>query len=137
MTGVPAPKHCEGDSIKRLVEQPQAAWDRPVVTTHGYKNHAVRSDRYRYIRYADGSEELYDHEADPREWTNLAAREEMKTVKDELARWLPKTDREEGPRAGERKGPRRRAAQAISAAELPQNVRDYFAREWYGEFDRN
>jgi len=137
MAGVPVPKHCEGDSIKRLVEQPGAAWDRPVVTTHGYKNHAVRSERWRYIRYADGSEELYDHEADPREWINLAAREEMKTTKDELARWLPKTDREEGPRAGEQKKQRRRAAQAIKAADWPQGVRDYFAREWYGEFDRN
>lgn len=137
MAGIPTPKHCEGDSIKRLVEQPKSAWDRPVVTTHGYKNHAVRSERYRYIRYADGSEELYDHQTDPLEWTNLAGREEMKAVKDDLARWLPTTNREEGARAKEEKEPRRRAAQAMKAADWPHHVRDYFAREWYGEFDRN
>ena len=28
-------------------------------------NHAIRTERYRYIRYEDGSEELYDHDADP------------------------------------------------------------------------
>ena len=38
------------------------------LTTHGYMNHAVRDSRWRYIRYADGSEELYDHEADTYEW---------------------------------------------------------------------
>ena len=44
----------------------------PAITTHNQGNHAVRSERWRYIRYADGSEELYDHDADPNEWTNLA-----------------------------------------------------------------
>jgi hypothetical protein len=40
--------------------------------TLGQGNHAIRDDRWRYIRYADGSEELYDHQADPNEWNNLA-----------------------------------------------------------------
>ena len=35
-------------------------------------NESLRTDRWRYIRYADGSEELYDHNNDPHEWTNLA-----------------------------------------------------------------
>ena len=34
-------------------------------------NHAVRNERWRYIRYADGTEELYDHERDPNEWRNV------------------------------------------------------------------
>lgn len=29
-------------------------------------------ERWRYFRYADGSEELYDHINDPNEWDNLA-----------------------------------------------------------------
>jgi arylsulfatase A-like enzyme len=44
----------------------------------GGKNagYAARDERWRYIRYADGSEELYDHQNDPHEWTNLAAKPE-------------------------------------------------------------
>jgi hypothetical protein len=33
----------------------------------------LRTERWRYIRYRDGSEELYDHDSDPHEWVNLAA----------------------------------------------------------------
>ena len=32
---------------------------------------ALRSEHWRYIRYNDGSEELYDHRSDPKEWKNL------------------------------------------------------------------
>jgi hypothetical protein len=52
----------------------------------------LRSQRWRYIRYADGGEELYDHANDPNEWTNLASRPEFAEIKTELARWLPETD---------------------------------------------
>ena len=47
--------------------------------------HGIRSERYRYIRYRDGSEELYDHEVDPNEWTNLAAVPEMQSLIASLA----------------------------------------------------
>ena len=45
----------------------------------------VRSERYRYIRYHDGSEELYDLERDPNEWTNRASDPELAAVKQRLA----------------------------------------------------
>jgi arylsulfatase A-like enzyme len=45
---------------------------RPVLSTYGQGNHAIRDARYRYIRYRNGEEELYDHETDPYEWTNVA-----------------------------------------------------------------
>jgi hypothetical protein len=63
-------------------------------------NHAVRSARYRYIRYADGAEELYDHDSDPNEWRNLAGRPQYSNVKADLARWLPKDDAAALPVAG-------------------------------------
>ncbi len=44
-----------------------------MVSTYGYKNHSVRTGRWRYIRYYDDPEELYDHEEDPNEWNNPAA----------------------------------------------------------------
>ena len=59
------------------------------ICTHGYQNHAVRSERYRYIRYANGSEELYDHAKDPYEWTNLAGDKAHTKIKKDLARRLP------------------------------------------------
>jgi Domain of unknown function (DUF4976) len=71
---------------------PQLEWDRPALTTHGRGNHALRTERWRYIRYADGGEELYDHTADPNEWHNLVAKPEFTNVNAELAKSLPQTD---------------------------------------------
>jgi len=42
--------------------------------------------------YADGSEELYDHDHDPNEWTNLASNPDSRKVMDDLAQWLPSTN---------------------------------------------
>jgi arylsulfatase A-like enzyme len=92
LAGIPTPKHVEGQSIKKLLADPKAAWDTPAITTHGYQNHAVRTEAFRYIRYADGSEELYDEKADPLEWKNLAADSNYAAVKKDLAQWLPKTN---------------------------------------------
>jgi hypothetical protein len=52
----------------------------------------VRSEGWRYIRYADGGEELYDSQADPLEYTNLAGKSEYAGRKAELAKWLPNSD---------------------------------------------
>lgn len=52
----------------------------------------MRSERWRYIRYADGSEELYDHLRDPNEWRNLAHDRRFAAVLRDHARWLPGTN---------------------------------------------
>jgi arylsulfatase A-like enzyme len=92
LCGLPAKPGLEGKSLKPLLVDPAAAWDRPVVTTHGRGNHAVRSERYRYIRYNDGGEELYDHQLDPLEHKNLADEPKLAQVKRDLAKWLPPAD---------------------------------------------
>jgi hypothetical protein len=76
--------------MKPLLADPAAVWDRPAVTTFQFNNHTVRTERWRYIHYADGGEELYDHTKDPLEWTNLAKDEQFAAVKADLAKWLPK-----------------------------------------------
>jgi hypothetical protein len=49
--------------------------------------------QWRYIRYADGSEELYDHSRDEYEWTNLADREQYVVMKSELKKYLPNAEK--------------------------------------------
>ena len=85
--GKPGPS-LEGTSLVPLLRDPRAASSRAVVTTW-LQHHAVRSERWRYIRYGDGSEELYDHEGDPGEFTNLAGKTELAATRRQLARWLP------------------------------------------------
>jgi hypothetical protein len=57
--------------------------------TYGRGNHAVRTPRWRYIRYANGTEELYAHPADANEWYNLAADPQYAAVMANHRRWLP------------------------------------------------
>ncbi|MCZ6675136.1 MAG: sulfatase, partial [Verrucomicrobia bacterium] len=88
---LPTPEHLEGRSLTPLLKNPNANWE-PALITYGQSNHAVRDDRYRYIRYAGGDEELYDTENDPYEWTNLADHKGSRKIMDQLAAWLPKTN---------------------------------------------
>jgi len=92
LCGIPTPAHNEGESIRRLLADPKASWDLPALTTYRFNNHTVRSEGWRYIRYANGDEELYDETRDPNEWTNLAAKPEFAARKAELAKSLPRTN---------------------------------------------
>jgi arylsulfatase A-like enzyme len=74
LCGLPANPKLEGVSLRPLLEEPKADWQHVAISTLGQNNHAVRDERWRYIRYADGSEELYDHQTDPNEWNNIAAK---------------------------------------------------------------
>jgi arylsulfatase A-like enzyme len=98
LAGLPIPAHVQGPSLRPLLADPQAAWDRPAVTTFHRDNHAVRTADYRYIRYADGAEELYRHADDPYEWTNLAADPRHAAAKATLTRLLPGENQPELPR---------------------------------------
>lgn len=103
LLGVTRPTHVEGSDISPLLKDPKAAWEVPALTTHNKDNHALRSEQYRYIRYADGSEELYDHQRDPNEWTNVADDAKLAPVKAALAMFVPKVNAPELPsgQAGE------------------------------------
>jgi arylsulfatase A-like enzyme len=87
LCGLPPAPDLAGESLVPLLRDPGAPRTRPAFTTWIH-SHAVRSERWRYIRYQDGSEELYDHEADPHEWRNLAAAPGDAAAKAELAGWL-------------------------------------------------
>lgn len=91
LCGLPAPRtHAlDGVDLAPLLADPSAGRGRPVLTTQGRGNHAVRSRDYRYIRYRNGEEELYDHRTDPHEWHNLADDPVHAAIKAGLARALP------------------------------------------------
>ena len=90
------PAFVEGHDITPLLKNPAADWPHPAITTHGRGNHAVRTETHRYIRYANGEEELYDHSSDPHEWHNLATGRQYASVKDQLAVFLSEIPVEQG-----------------------------------------
>ncbi len=92
LTGTPIPQHVEGTSLKPLLTHPDAKWKQPAITTFLQNNHAISTDEWRYIRYADGSEELYNEKTDPQEWTNEATNPKFAKVKKNLAKSLPKVN---------------------------------------------
>jgi arylsulfatase A-like enzyme len=61
------------------------------------------TEKWRYIRYADGGEELYDHDADPLEWRNLAKDAQWARVREELAAQLPKVNAADAASVKEKK----------------------------------
>lgn len=97
LCGVPGNPDNEGRSIVPLLKNVNKKWNYPTVTTNAQNSHGVRSDRYRYIRYRDGSEELYDHYVDPLEWKNLAGDPKYTHIKKELSKVLPKVNMVEVP----------------------------------------
>ncbi|WP_083926977.1 sulfatase [Colwellia piezophila] len=92
LAGLPEKKDIDGKSFAPLFSKPDQEWHEPILTTMGYKNHSVRSDQYRYIRWEDGTEELYDHNKDSKEWSNLSAAAEYKSVIAQHKALLPKKD---------------------------------------------
>ncbi len=89
---LPAVPDLDGVSLVPQLRDPSLPSSRPVLTTYNRGNHSLRSEHWRYIRYADGGEELYDHRTDPNEWTNLANDPESAGVKAKLAPFFPEED---------------------------------------------
>lgn len=87
----------DGISLIPLLKNPNVKWNRPALMTYMQGNHAVRDDRWRYIRYADGTEELYDHQKDPYEWHNVAANPKNTKTIDRLKQWLPNKEASPAP----------------------------------------
>jgi len=92
LCGLPPKTELSGMSLVPMLRNPELKTDRAIVTTNGRNNHAIRDTRWRYIRYSDGSEELYDHDADPNEWTNLAGNPEYASTITRMSKWLPQTN---------------------------------------------
>lgn len=97
LTGLPENEKLEGHSLVPQLRDASAPRRWPAITTHNHDNHGIRSEHWRYIRYADGSEELYDMRNDPNEWHNLAGQAKYAEVIAEHRRFLPKVNRKPAP----------------------------------------
>ncbi|QDT68742.1 Choline-sulfatase [Planctomycetes bacterium MalM25] len=79
----------DGESLTPRLRQPEAESKRTVVTCVKKGVYSARSRRWRLIQYADGSEELYDHQNDPNEWYNVAADDRFTAIKESLSSVMP------------------------------------------------
>jgi uncharacterized sulfatase len=95
--GVTAPKNLAGKSLMPLLKNPEKSWNRPAYTqvTRGPTNtvfmgYSVRTDRWRYTEWDNGvrGAELYDHQNDPREFTNLARDEKYAATVQKMRKLL-------------------------------------------------
>lgn len=89
----------QGHSLLPLLQNPALVWDHVALSSYRKGNVSVRSQRWHYIHYADGSEELYDHDKDPDEFDNLAAKTAFASVLQQHRALLPVTEADE-PVAG-------------------------------------
>lgn len=89
LSGLPRNEILEGASLRPQLDDPSAERERPAITSSYFGNHSIRSRDWRFIRYADGAEELYDHRTDPDELTNLAKNPEYRETIAKLSKWLP------------------------------------------------
>lgn len=86
--GLQQPEWLDGTSVKPQLADPTKTRS-AAISSYGHGNTSIRTERWRYIRYEDGSEELYDHQKDPHEWTNLANHPEHANTKLRMARMIP------------------------------------------------
>ncbi len=91
LCGLSAVPNLDGHTLVPQLRNPNTPRARPALTEFKPGQAAVRTTTHRYIHYADGSEELYDHRIDPGEWTNLAGRPESSAIMARLTQWLPTT----------------------------------------------
>lgn len=89
---LPARPEWDGESLMPLLNDGEAPWERPALTTYGPGNHALRTRTATYLHYADGTEELYDPATDRKEEVNLAADPDWREVKEHLRRSLPREE---------------------------------------------
>jgi iduronate 2-sulfatase len=94
LCGLPPAPGLDGSSLVPLLSDPRRPWKKAAYTMNwrgGDKyGRGLRTDRYRYTEWSEGRDgtELYDHETDPHEWTNLAGKAKVADVQKELQNLL-------------------------------------------------
>jgi arylsulfatase A-like enzyme len=91
LAGLDAPEEVDGISLVPQIKDPKTKRTRPAITEHNPGNLGIRDERYRFIQYADGSEELYDLKTDPEEHTNLIGDDQYSEIASRLRSFIPDT----------------------------------------------
>lgn len=86
---LPSRNDLDGHDISQLLVDPKSDWKYPALTEIKNGNMAVRTENWRYIKYWDRTEELYNVKKDPFEWDNLAGNIEYAKIKEKHAKWIP------------------------------------------------
>lgn len=91
LCGLKPPADLEGQSMTTLLDNPSRPFKKAAFTQIAYEDitgRAMRTPRYRYIRWEGkgGGEELYDHQTDPGEITNLALKPTAKSQLEQMRR---------------------------------------------------
>ena len=89
MLNLQKPEFLEGHTFIELLTNPIASRQYPAVITHGEGNFSVVKDEWNYIRYKDGSEELYDRRTDKGEFKNLIRDKKYSLLMQQLAQYIP------------------------------------------------
>ena len=89
LCGLPERQDLDGHSLVPLLKDPKADWQYPAITSYDFSEFAISTERWRYIQYIDGSEELYDHAKDEEEWFNLANDTAYDAVREEMSKHIP------------------------------------------------
>jgi arylsulfatase A-like enzyme len=86
---LPPKEDLDGRDMTRLLRDPDMDWEWPAITEYDRGEIAVRTEKWRYIRYSDGSEELYNRDNDPYEWDNLANDNQYNEILEKHRKWIP------------------------------------------------
>ncbi len=89
LCSLPERDDLDGESLIPILNKPDTAIARPIITTYDFGDYSVRYDNWHYIRYIDDSEELYNLVDDPEEWENLASEPDFENIKKRLAGFIP------------------------------------------------
>jgi arylsulfatase A-like enzyme len=89
LLGLEKPSFLEGNSLMPLLKNPGYPWEYPAIVTNNPGNYSVLMDNWNYIRYSNGAEELYNHQNDPGEYTNLAIGDEYRDLMNRMAAYIP------------------------------------------------
>jgi iduronate 2-sulfatase len=86
LAGLDIPKSVQGRSLVPILRDPTATIKDSAISFN--KGHSLRTDRWHFMRYNDGTTELYDMERDPQQLTNRSADPQLSQVIDDLVRRL-------------------------------------------------
>ncbi len=101
LCALPPRQDIGGHTLTQLLDNPEAPWEHPAITSVFTGDLAVSWESWRYLAYKDGGEELYNLDSDPHEWTNLAGDPRYAARKAELRAMLPS---DPAPRVMRREG---------------------------------